>query len=799
MNVAIRDRLARCPLCSKLPDACIEDLVRRVETREFGAGEMVFRAGDAAENLFVLLTGSVALSVGEDGSTIARFVDAGQTFGESAMCGDHVFPVSAEAVETAVIAILPAAGIRDLLGERQDVALRILGTLSQQLRELIGQIADLKTKSSAQRLARYLLGLAGTDRSNSVVRLPQRKRRLAHELGMQPETLSRALSQLQALGVRPAPDTGALVLTDIDALRSYCQVDEEEAACDPALDASDDVSHLSDRVERRLAVRRAVPAPKSQVLTDRDEFGLVREIPLFSGLPEDIVEAVIEGASTVQLAKQQLLFSAGDRAESFFVVLSGAVKLFVLEDDGAECLIDIVDRGSSFAEAAVIAMRGYPVNAEALDPSRLLCISRRHLAGMLERHPSMGPCMVGSLVRWQLRLSQELWQLRARTPAQRLAWLLLSLTDQRTGSATVRLHYPKFVVAAKIGIRPESMSRALARLCDMGVHAQSDQITIDDVEGLRQFAGMPSKPAAQGLDSAHGAERCTQPGAGHLQRSPSRPKPNPADVMRFHADTNVAEAIAADPSLIDRLSALCPMLERLRKPEERATFGPAFSLSDLAAEAGLRLSDLLLAANAQSPGACAAEIDAAPEEDAPAWMTGFRESDAAHIDVRALISADEEPFTRVMATAAGVSKGGGLVLDAPFNPLPLRGVLGRKGFATYGRRLSESFWRVYGLRTADDPDVAPPVETDLGAKVWSAEDGVHIDVSDLEAPAPLVAILSLVDSSDHRGRIVVHHRREPHYLYPELLERGWSWSRMEGKPGDVRLLLTRSADGGSER
>ena len=135
-------------------------------------------------------------------------------------------------------------------------------------------------------------------------------------------------------------------------------------------------------------------------------------------------------------------------------------------------------------------MRGYPVNAEAIEPSRLLRISRHHLIRMLERHPSLGPCMVGSLTRWQLRLSQELWQLRARTPAQRLAWLLLSLTDQKTGSTTVRLHYPKFVVAAKIGIRPESMSRALARLFEMGVHAQSDRVTIDDVEGLHQFAGM---------------------------------------------------------------------------------------------------------------------------------------------------------------------------------------------------------------------------------------------------------------------------------------------------------------------
>ena len=269
--------------------------------------------------------------------------------------------------------------------------------------------------------------------------------------------------------------------------------------------------------------------------------------------------------------------------------------------------------------------------------------------------------------------------------------------------------------------------------------------------------------------------------------------------MRFDADTNVVDALEADPSLIDRLSALSPALERFREPEQREALGAVVSLSDLAVMAGVRLSDLLLAANAQSPGACAVDLDRAPDEDAPAWMADFRESDAARIDVRPLVAEDEEPFTRVLAAAAGVPKGGGLVLDAPFNPLPLRGVLGRKGFATYGLRLSESSWRIYGLRTANDPDVPQPVETELGARVWSAADGVHIDVGNLEAPAPLVAILSLVDSSDHRGRIVVHHRRDPHYLYPELLERGWSWSRVEGEPGDVRLRLIRGADDGPER
>ncbi len=81
-------------------------------------------------------------------------------------------------------------------------------------------------------------------------------------------------------------------------------------------------------------------------------------------------------------------------------------------------------------------------------------------------------------------------------------------------------------------------------------------------------------------------------------------------------------------------------------------------------------------------------------------------------------------------------------------------------------------------------------EAPLGRR-WRAADGMHIDVRGLPPPEPFVAILALVDEEETDGPVIVHHFREPVYLYPELAERGWRWSVIPGEEGEVRLILTR--------
>ncbi len=174
----------------------------------------------------------------------------------------------------------------------------------------------------------------------------------------------------------------------------------------------------------------------------------------------------------------------------------------------------------------------------------------------------------------------------------------------------------------------------------------------------------------------------------------------------------------------------------------------------------------------------------------PAWVG---QSDRRRsFDARPLLGAGRDPFAAIMGEVAGLAPGEMLVIDAPFDPVPLRRVLGRKGFADHAEALGPAHWRAY-FRQVDDPatDAAVPAAQADAASIWQEEGSVHIDVRGLDPPEPMLAILRMIESEDCPPTVIVHHDREPIYLYPELTERAWRFERIAAPAGEVRLRLSR--------
>lgn len=81
-----------------------------------------------------------------------------------------------------------------------------------------------------------------------------------------------------------------------------------------------------------------------------------------------------------------------------------------------------------------------------------------------------------------------------------------------------------------------------------------------------------------------------------------------------------------------------------------------------------------------------------------------------------------------------------------------------------------------------------------GAREWPdplQRGTLHVDVRGLPPPQPLLRILELVRRAGDDAVIVVHHERDPLWLYPELAELGWRAEPIDGEPGEVRLRLVR--------
>ena len=216
---------------------------------------------------------------------------------------------------------------------------------------------------------------------------------------------------------------------------------------------------------------------------------LLLKLPLFAGLSRPDLFHLIGESWVERQPAGALMFLQGDRAESFFAVLDGWVKLFRSTAEGNESVIAVMPRGESFAEAAAFEEGTYPVSAGVIEDSRLLVIPA---APFLEKVILDGRLVVKMMASMSRRLRQLVCQvedLSLKSSVERVASYISTLCEPEDGPATVHLPLDKALIARHLGMQPETLSRSLARLRGMGIVADGERVQIPDVAILRQACG----------------------------------------------------------------------------------------------------------------------------------------------------------------------------------------------------------------------------------------------------------------------------------------------------------------------
>lgn len=212
-----------------------------------------------------------------------------------------------------------------------------------------------------------------------------------------------------------------------------------------------------------------------------------RTAVLFSSLPKDLAGDILNQAATRKLGRGETIFVQGDIAETIFVVLDGWVKLFRITPTGAEAVVGVFTKGGSFGEAVALEGTPYPVSAEAVTECRLLTVRASILSDSMRRRPEVAMAIVASTFRHLHGLVAQVEALKAHTGAQRVAEFLLDLCTAETGSCTITLPYDKTLIAGRLGMQPQSLSRAFNRLEAQGVRIAHNLATIADVGSLRAY------------------------------------------------------------------------------------------------------------------------------------------------------------------------------------------------------------------------------------------------------------------------------------------------------------------------
>ena len=194
----------------------------------------------------------------------------------------------------------------------------------------------------------------------------------------------------------------------------------------------------------------------------------ISKIPLFNGLPEGQISDLARIAVEETRAIGDLVFSEGDEARGFFVVLSGRIKIFKLSPEGKEHILHFIEPGDPFAEVAVFAGSGYPAYAEAIKESRLLFFPRNAFVSLIRNDPDLAMKMMAILSQRLKYFARVIEDLSLKEVPQRLAAYLLYLgRDRQDGEITLTIS--KGQLASLLGTIPETLSRILNKMAAKGL------------------------------------------------------------------------------------------------------------------------------------------------------------------------------------------------------------------------------------------------------------------------------------------------------------------------------------------
>jgi CRP-like cAMP-binding protein len=223
----------------------------------------------------------------------------------------------------------------------------------------------------------------------------------------------------------------------------------------------------------------------------------LRDVPLFASVDAHALQRLARDAKAETFDDGETIFRQGDRALFVAVVLSGYVKLSRTDCGGDETLINICSTGESLYEALTPDGETYRVGAESVGSANVMKLSAARFRGVVRDSPSLAGAVIDEAARKISALICEIESLKGQNADQRLARFILSLCPTSEDSCSVRLPYDKRLIAARLGVKQETLSRAFAKLRDIGVRTEMRDVLIESVSRLAAACCDGDKESAQ--------------------------------------------------------------------------------------------------------------------------------------------------------------------------------------------------------------------------------------------------------------------------------------------------------------
>ncbi len=227
---------------------------------------------------------------------------------------------------------------------------------------------------------------------------------------------------------------------------------------------------------------------------DLERQEVISQCVLLNTLDSDDYHKILKDSRVFHIAENATLFNRGDELKNIFLLYSGCIKLQMLSPSGDEKIIDVIRGGQTFAEAVLFAGGSkYPVNAIASKDSVVIAFNAKTYLSLLKSSNTLCLTMMAKLSQRLHWMRDELDHLTLHNATFRLVSFLLDQVslEQNKDQASVTLLISKRILASRLSIKPETLSRIFHSLTDKQlIEIHESEIRLLNIPKLREITSL---------------------------------------------------------------------------------------------------------------------------------------------------------------------------------------------------------------------------------------------------------------------------------------------------------------------
>jgi CRP/FNR family cyclic AMP-dependent transcriptional regulator len=209
---------------------------------------------------------------------------------------------------------------------------------------------------------------------------------------------------------------------------------------------------------------------------------LLRNVFLFTGLSDEQLDKIAKIAVLRQEPRNKTIVFVGEEADTFFVIVSGSVKVLSRDADGREVIFSVLEAGESFGEMGLIDDLPRSADVVTNDSCDLLMIRKADFNQTLAANKDICWNVMKSLVLRLRDANRKIESLALMDVYGRVAKLLLDFSETENGVRVVKRKITKLDIAKMVGASREMVSRVMRDLERRGViRSESKRIILNKI------------------------------------------------------------------------------------------------------------------------------------------------------------------------------------------------------------------------------------------------------------------------------------------------------------------------------